>query len=51
MFGAICGDTIGSTYEFDNTKDYGFELFPQGRSYTDDSIMTFAVARWLLFDP
>ena len=51
MFGAICGDTIGSTYEFDNTKDYGFELFPQGSSYTDDSIMTFAVARWLLTDP
>lgn len=51
MFGAICGDTIGSTYEFDNTKDYGFELFPQGSSYTDDSVMTFAVARWLLTDP
>ena len=51
MFGAICGDTIGSTYEFDNTKDYKFELFPQGSSYTDDSIMTFAVARWLLIDP
>ena len=34
MFGAICGDTIGSTYEFDNTKDYGFELFPKGSSYT-----------------
>ena len=51
MFGAICGDTIGSTYEFDNTKVYGFELFPQGSSYTDDSVMTFAVARWLLTDP
>lgn len=50
MFGAICGDTIGSTYEFDNTKDYGFELFPHGSSYTDDSIMTLAVTRWLLTD-
>ena len=50
MFGAICGDTIGSTYEFDNTKDYGFELFPKGSSYTDDSVMTLAVAKWLLTD-
>ncbi|MGM9752689.1 MAG: ADP-ribosylglycohydrolase family protein [Candidatus Cryptobacteroides sp.] len=50
MFGAICGDTIGSTYEFDNTKDYGFELFPKGSCYTDDSVMTLAVAKWLLID-
>ena len=50
MFGAICGDTIGSTYEFDNTKDYGFDLFPKGSSYTDDSVMTLAVAKWLLTD-
>ena len=50
MFGAICGDTIGSTDEFDNTKDYGFELFPKGSCYTDDSVMTLAVAKWLLID-
>ena len=24
MLGAITGDTIGSTYEFDNTKDYSY---------------------------
>ena len=52
MLGAITGDTIGSVYEFRNTKDYNFPLFKAGRSnYTDDSVMSFAVARWLLADP
>lgn len=50
MFGAITGDTIGSCYEFHNTKDYDFELFPKNSAYTDDSIMTMAVAYWLLKD-
>ena len=50
MLGAIAGDTIGSTYEFSNTKDYNFELFPEGSIYTDDSIMTLAVAKRLLDD-
>ena len=50
MLGAIIGDTVGSHYEFNNTKDYNFELFPSDSSYTDDSIMTVAVAYWLLKD-
>jgi len=50
MLGAIIGDTVGSTYEFHNTKDYNFKLFPEGSKYTDDSIMSFAVASWLLKD-
>lgn len=50
MFGAIVGDIIGSIYEFNNTKNYNFELFPSGSGYTDDSIMTIAVAKWLLTD-
>ena len=50
MLGAITGDTVGSTYEFNNTKYYDFELLPEGSQYTDDSIMTLAVARWLLED-
>ena len=50
MLGAIVGDTVGSHYEFNNTKDYNIELFPQDSSYTDDSIMTVAVAYWLLYD-
>lgn len=50
MLGAITGDTIGSVYEFRNTKDYDFKLFLSNSTYTDDSIMTMAVAYWLLKD-
>ena len=50
MLGAIIGDTIGSVYEFHNTKDYNFELFRNNSAYTDDSIMSMAVAYWLLKD-
>lgn len=50
MLGAITGDTIGSVYEFSNTKDYNFTLFHGNSAYTDDSIMTMAVAYWLLKD-
>ena len=51
MLGAITGDTIGSSYEFQNTKNYNFEMFRNDSNYTDDSIMTMAVAKWLLDDP
>ena len=51
MLGAIVGDTVGSIYEFNNTKDYNFEMFSPRSGYTDDSIMTMAVAFWLLKDP
>ena len=40
MLGAIVGDTVGSIYEFNNTKDYNFEMFTDRSGYTDDSIMT-----------
>lgn len=48
MFGAILGDIIGSPYEFDigdKTKD--FPLFNETSQFTDDSIMTVAVAEAL----
>ena len=51
MLGAITGDTVGSVYEFHNTKDYNFKLFLSESNYTDDSVMTMAVASWLLSDP
>ena len=51
MLGAIVGDTVGSIYEFNNAKDYNFEMFTDRSGYTDDSIMTMAVAYWLLKDP
>lgn len=50
MLGAITGDTVGSSYEFHNTKDYNFTLFLGNSAYTDDSVMTMAVAYWLLKD-
>jgi ADP-ribosylglycohydrolase len=48
MLGAIIGDIIGSTYEFNNTKNYNFELFAEGGNYTDDTICTIAVADAIL---
>ena len=51
MLGAIIGDTVGSVYEFNNIKIIDFPLFSEKSNYTDDSIMTMAVADWLLKDP
>ena len=48
MIGALAGDIIGSVYEFNNIKTKEFPLFCIESSYTDDSIMTIAVADWLL---
>lgn len=45
--GAIIGDTVGSIYEFDNIKRIDFPFFSRKSNYTDDSIMTIAVADWL----
>lgn len=47
MLGVIAGDIIGSLYEFVELKKYDFELLPQGSRFTDDSVMTIAVAYWL----
>ena len=49
MLGAILGDMIGAPYEFDRgdkTKD--FPLFSEKSEFTDDSVMTIAVAEALL---
>ena len=48
MFGAIIGDIIGSRFEFDNCKFKEFELFTNTCDYTDDTVMTLAVAKALL---
>lgn len=47
MLGEIIGDIVGSVYEFDNTKRTDFPFFSDRCSYTDDSIMTVAVAEQL----
>ena len=49
MYGAISGDMIGCPYEFDSgdkTKD--FPLFISDSNFTDDSVMTVAVAEALM---
>jgi ADP-ribosylglycohydrolase len=48
MLGAIFGDIAGSVYEFNNIKTTNFDLLGRGTNYTDDSILTIAVADWLL---
>lgn len=51
MLGAIFGDIVGSAYEWNNVKTKNFPLERSGTRYTDDSVMTLAVAKWLLEDP
>jgi len=48
MTGAILGDIVGSIYEFDNIKTKEFELFDKECFFTDDSVMTIAVAKALM---
>lgn len=48
MYGAFIGDIVGSKYEFNNIKTKNFPLFSKGCDYTDDTIMTVAVARAIL---
>ena len=48
MYGAIIGDIVGSKYEFNNIKTKDFPFVSDGCSFTDDTIMTVAVAKALL---
>lgn len=50
MLGAIIGDIVGSSYEFDdfNIKTTDFPLFSEESEITDDTIMTLAVAQGLI---
>lgn len=44
LLGGIIGDMVGSVYEFNNIKTKDFQLFSERSSYTDDTVMTIAVA-------
>ena len=48
MYGAVLGDIIGSTYELHNVKTEQFPLFPFGSSFTDDTVLSVAVAEKIL---
>jgi len=44
MLGAIIGDIVGSQYEWQNNKSKDFTFFTGACHYTDDSLMTLAIA-------
>lgn len=48
MLGSIIGDIVGSVHEGAGTKTREFPLFVPGSTFTDDSVLTVAVADWLL---
>ncbi len=48
MIGAIVGDYVGSVYEWDRIKTKDFPLFQPRCTYTDDSVLTVAVAEAIL---
>ena len=48
MIGAIVGDIIGSPYEHHNVKRKNFHLFTHRSRFTDDTVMTIAVAQALM---
>ncbi|MCH5231224.1 MAG: ADP-ribosylglycohydrolase family protein [Muribaculaceae bacterium] len=50
LMGAICGDIMGSSYEFwrTRTKKYEFNPFPPRARFTDDTVMSIAVAEWII---
>lgn len=50
MIGAIIGDVVGSIYEFNNHKSKEFKLFQKESTYTDDTVMTVAIADFILCD-
>ena len=48
LIGAICGDIIGSRYEFCSTKRLDFDLFTDQSRFTDDTVCSIAVADALM---
>lgn len=52
VLGAICGDMIGVPYEFRKNKaEKDFSLWTKQSKFSDDTVMTIAVAEWLLTSP
>jgi len=48
MIGAIIGDIAGSRFEFHNHRSKDFEIFHKNSFFTDDTIMSLAVAKAVL---
>lgn len=47
VMGAVIGDIVGSRFEWNNHKSKNFDFFDKSCSFTDDSVMTIAVAHAL----
>lgn len=48
MYGAVIGDIIGSWYEWHNCKNEEFALFRSESRFTDDTVLTCAIAESIL---
>jgi ADP-ribosylglycohydrolase len=48
MLGAIAGDVIGSVFEWNNVKTKNFPLFSTDTCFTDDTVLTVALAEAIL---
>lgn len=48
LIGSIIGDAVGSIYEFDNVKTISFPLFSEYSTFTDDTVLTIAIADSIL---
>lgn len=53
VYGAAIGDIIGSSYEHkrDRIKTTKFDLFTERSQFTDDTVLTAAIAQWLMESP
>lgn len=49
MIGAMCGDIIGSRFEWNNIKTKNFELFNSNSRFTDDTVLTAATMETLIY--
>lgn len=50
MLGAIAGDIIGVPFEHNPIKTTDFPLFSEESCFSDDTVLTLAVANWLMTD-
>ncbi len=48
MIGAIIGDIVGSIYEWDNIKTKDFPIFNSKCFFTDDTVVTVAIAEGVM---
>ena len=48
IIGAIIGDIVGSRFEWHNHRYTDFELVHKDCLFTDDTVMTIAIADWLI---